>query len=211
MKPVSFYSASQARELDHFIRVAFEDRRLEEEFKQLQVVGRVPQNGRIEIVLPSGFDFRQRRFRLMGLYLLWNTDFLCFLLEEELEKFISEEPNLFERACQRAALRSRSSFEEYFFRKFSENDYFGNFLPRVEKFLGLFSFRWRQPPRARRTVRRRGYPSSTRRQLRIPIDGRTSHDYTIKWPDSEAQRAEETCRLSERLLSLSIIIASKSP
>lgn len=205
MEPVKFTSGSRPKERVHYERIVQLDERLESELKKLQTTGRIPPSGDIKLLHP-GLNFRRRNQRLIGLYLYWNSSFFRFLVSEE-EFEIDRETDLYERARQKAALRSKQAFEEYFFSKFSSNDLFGNFLPRAEKLMKLMKIRRCPGPYARRKIRRRGYPSSVRRHLKIPIDGSLKHqDFSIKWPDSEAQRQEENCRLCERTLILSILV-----
>lgn len=206
MKPVRLTSSSKARELDHFRIIYNVDMRLEEEFKLFPTTGRIPPNGN-PILRHPGVNFRKRSDRLLGLYLYWNTKFLRFLILEELEKgfdIYEEDFNL--RLAGKASLRDKTFFEFHFFSQFSERDFFGNFVPRVEKLIRLWRISCSLPPESKKKIRRRGYPTSVRRQLRIPLNSHTSCDYTIKWPDSEAQYALETSRLCERLLLLNLVM-----
>lgn len=209
MKPVSFTNASGTRELDHFRRIFEKDSLLENEFKQLQTTGRIPPSGNL-LLRHSGLDFRKRADRLVGLYLFWNTKFLRWLIEEELLESIEKfENDSFLRIAEKASLENCQYFETHFFQQFSPRDFFGNFAPRVETLLrNLYLFR-SLPPNAKRKIRRRGYPTSVRRQLRIHFSQDLHKDFTIKWPDSEAQMAEENCRLCEKFLLLSLIQGEK--
>jgi hypothetical protein len=210
MKRSEFYSlASSPKNKNRFGNFFSLDSKLERKFKILQSDRRIPPNAQIYLSHP-GLNFRRRKDRLIGLFLVKEFSFCRWLLEEELENSLRFEQNPFERSSFEASLLEETVYEHYFFSKFSLRDFNGNFLPHVEKILGFFSLTIREQPRARKKIRRRGYPTNQHRSLRISLtDLEAGRDLSKVFPDSEAQRQVENCRLCRQLLRLSIIVDYK--
>jgi hypothetical protein len=190
------------KKIPHVLKL---DEHLEQEFRVLQ-----PQ---VEAVRPADIllykgklkiSWNKKRNRLFGLFLCWNSSYCRALLEEDLLEASRLKDDDLQQIRFRGMLLDHHFYLANFFGNFSGNDFYGNFLPQLENFVKDWNLRVLPDKPARRKIRRRGYPNSSRRRPRIPVDGSLKRDMTILFPDSEAQRSEELRRTLLTLYWISI-------
>lgn len=181
------------------------DEHLEQEFRVLQ-----PQVEAVrpaEILLYKGkfkISWNKKRNRLFGLFLCWNSSYCRALLEEDLLEASRLKDDSLQQILFRGMLFDYHFYQVNFFGNLSGNDFYGNFLPQLEEFVKDWNLRVLPDKPARRKIRRRGYPNSSRRRPRIPVDGSLRRNLEILFPDSEAQRSEELRRTLLTLFWISI-------
>jgi hypothetical protein len=141
--------------------------------------GLIPPNAEISLSL-SRFKTKREKFALaLASWWLGNLGVLIRIELEESE-FLSV----------RIASHSKAGAVQLLFEQFSNRDFYGNLLPLIVKVVGELRFTLKQPEKAKKKIRRRGYQDHG--SLRPSSSWKPKYDWSFIEEQNEIERLRQS-------------------